>query len=217
MHSHIQNVQVHNSLQPTTGAHLCRRLLVHWSAPHIFSMNKIGRCMFIYICMYITCMYIENMNYPGSYGLHHTYSLWAIMYSYFFETPVFHNLISMWIIYMHPKKMPNTRCRDVCFRFFTLSLLFVNIGLDSYIWSHRQFLNTNIRTFLHHLFVFALYCAVRERPLLVVDRGWCLEIAASVKRQFEVRRHVLVGGTLPSTICDIVTQGKEPCRSEKKY
>ena len=103
------------------------------------------------------------------------------------------------------------------FSFFTLSLLIVNIDLDSFIWSHWQFLNTNIRTFLHHLFVFTLDYALRERPLLVVDRGWCLEIAASVKRQFEVRRHVLVGGTLPCTICDTVIQGKEPCRSEKKY
>lgn len=52
-------------------------------------------------------------------------------------------------------------------------------------------------------------------PCLVVDRGWCLEIAASVKRQFEVRRLVLVGGTLLSTICEIFIQGKEPCRSDK--
>ena len=63
---HVINVQVHNRLQPTIGAHLCRRLLVHWTASHIFSMNKIGRYMFIYI---------QNMIYPGSYGLHHTYSL----------------------------------------------------------------------------------------------------------------------------------------------
>ena len=93
----------------------------------------------------------------------------------------------------------------------------INIDLDSSIWSHWQFLNTNIRTFLNSPTSLSLHSTVQwERgPFFVVDRGWCLEIAASVKRQFEVRRLVLVGGTLPSTICEIVIQEKEPCKSDK--
>ena len=119
--------------------------------------------------------------------------------------------------------MPKTRCRDVCFRFFSFYLYYltnnsiINIDLDSSIWSHWQFLNTNIRTFLNSPTSLSLHSTVQwERgPFFVVDRGWCLEIAASVKRQFEVIRLVLVGGTLLSTICDTVIQGKEPCWSEK--
>ena len=66
------------------------------------------------------------------------------------------------------------------------------------------------------LCLYTRLCIEREAPSCSWSR-LVFEIAASVKRQFEVIRLVLVGGTLPSTICDTVIQGKEPCRSEKKY
>ena len=37
---HIENLQVHDCLQPTAGDHLCRRLLGHWASSHNLSLNN---------------------------------------------------------------------------------------------------------------------------------------------------------------------------------
>ena len=37
---HIENLQVHDCLQPTAGDHLCRRLLGHWAPSHNLSLNN---------------------------------------------------------------------------------------------------------------------------------------------------------------------------------
>ena len=36
----IENLQVHDCLQPTAGDHLCRRLLGHWAPAHLLSLNN---------------------------------------------------------------------------------------------------------------------------------------------------------------------------------
>ena len=94
---HVINVQVHNRLQPTIGAHLCRRLLVHWTASHIFSMNKIGRYMFIYIFR------IWSIQDPMGYTIHIPFKQSCTIQLFLWNSYISHSVIMlMHVNHMHP-------------------------------------------------------------------------------------------------------------------